>query len=94
MIEEVFPADPAADYPRFVDGQRRSPPEDVGGPPGFEEFLDAMAKPHHPEHKSVLQWYGRTFNPKDISPDEIRARMATLAKRRASSKAAHASKNT
>lgn len=90
VIEEVLSADPALDYPRFVDGARRAPPEDVGGLPGFEEFLEAMAKPCHPERKSVLQWYGRPFDPDDISPDEIHARMATLAKRRASGKAAHA----
>jgi len=90
VIEEVLPADPATDYPRFVDGARRAPPEDVGGLPGFEEFLDAMAKPRHPAHKSVLQRYERPFDPEDISPDVIHARMATLAKRRASGKAAHA----
>jgi hypothetical protein len=89
VIEEVRPADPAIDYPRFVDGARRAPPEDVGGPPGFEEFLEAMAKPRHPEHKSVLQWYGHPFDPEDIGSHEIRARMAKLAKRRASGKAAH-----
>lgn len=90
VIEEVLPADPATDYPRFVDGERRAPPEDVGGFPGFEEFLDAMAKPRHPERKSILQWYGRPFDPEDISPDEIHTRMAKLAKRRASGKVAHA----
>ncbi|WP_226019814.1 plasmid pRiA4b ORF-3 family protein [Novosphingobium sp. FKTRR1] len=89
VIEEVRPANPAIDYPRFVDGARHAPPEDVGGPPGFEEFLEAMAKPRHPEHKSVLQWYGRPFDPEDIGSHEIRARMAKLAKRRASGKAAH-----
>ena len=89
VIEEVLPADPATDYPRFVDGARRAPPEDVGGLPGFEEFLEAIAKPRHPEHKSVLQWYGRPFDPDNINLDEIHARMATLAKRRASGKAAH-----
>jgi hypothetical protein len=94
VIEEVLPADPTTDYPRFVDGARRAPPEDVGGLPGFEAFLEAMAKPRHPEHKSVLQWYGRPFDPEDISPDKIHARMATLAKRRASSKAAHAINKT
>lgn len=88
-IEAVIPADPATDYPRFVDGERRAPPEDVGGLPGFEEFLDAMAKPRHPSRKSMLQWYGRPFDPADISPKEIRARIAKLAKRRALGKAAH-----
>ena len=89
-IEGVFPADPAADYPRFVDGERRAPPEDVGGLPGFEEFLDAMAKSRHPARKSMLEWYGRPFDPADTSPGEIHARMAKLAKRRAFGKAAYA----
>jgi hypothetical protein len=89
VIEEVLLADPATDYPRFVDGARRAPPEDVGGLPGFEQFLDALGNPRHPEHKSVLNWYGHPFDPEDISCDEIHARMAKLAKRRASGKAAH-----
>lgn len=90
VIEAVLPADPSADYPRFVDGERRAPPEDVGGPSGFEQFLDAMAKPRHPEYKTLRQWYGRPFDPNDISLDEVRVRMAALAKRRASGKAARA----
>ncbi len=89
-IEGVFTADPELDYPRFVDGERRAPPEDVGGFPGFEEFVEAMTKPRHPNRKSMLEWYGRPFDPLDISTDEINARMAMLDKRRAFGKAAHA----
>jgi hypothetical protein len=88
-IEGVFAADPEREYPRFVDGERRAPPEDVGGFPGFEEFLDAMTKPRHPNRKAMLEWYGRPFEPLDISADNINARMAKLAKRRAFGKAAH-----
>ncbi|MEC3909422.1 plasmid pRiA4b ORF-3 family protein [Sphingobium sp. CR2-8] len=55
-IEVVRPADPLMDYPRFVDGERRTPPEDVDGIPGFEERLDAMANPRHPARKSMLEW--------------------------------------
>ena len=87
-IEGVLPANPGTDYPRFVDGERRAPPEDVGGTTGFEEFLNAMAKPRHPERSSMVQWYGSVFDPTDISPDEINRRMAKLAKRRAQGKAA------
>lgn len=89
-IEEISSTIPGTNYPRFVDGERRAPPEDVGGTPGFEEFLEAMSKPRHPERKSMIEWYGRPFDPADISPDEISARMAKLAKRRAQGKAAYA----
>jgi len=89
-IEEITPAIPGIDYPRFVDGERRAPPEDVGGTPGFEEFLNAMAKPRHPERASMVQWYGSVFDPTDISLDEINARTAKLAKRRAQGIAAYA----
>jgi hypothetical protein len=85
----VLPADPATDYPLFIDGARPAPPEDVGGSPGSDAFLAAMVKPRHPEHKSVLQWYARALNCEDISSNEIHARMARLVKRHASGKVAH-----
>ncbi|MFN4212096.1 MAG: plasmid pRiA4b ORF-3 family protein, partial [Devosia sp.] len=88
VVEEVAAADPMVDYPRFVDGARRAPPEDVGGPPGFEEFLDAMADTKHPEHDSVMTWYGRAFEPDNVGLDAITARLAKLARRRAQGKAA------
>jgi len=87
VVEEVVAADPMIDYPRFVDGARRGPPEDVGGLPGFEEFLGATADPKHPEHASVMTWYGHPFDPTDIDLDAITARLAKLARRRAQGKA-------
>lgn len=89
-IEATTPADPALDYPRFVDGARRAPPEDVGGFPGFEEFLDAMTKPRHPERKRLTAWYGRVFDPDDIDLPTISARIGKLAKRRTLGKAGQA----
>jgi len=82
-IESVTDADPALDYPRFIDGSRRAPPEDVGGIPGFEQFLDALTKPHHPERENLLRWYGRPFDPDDIDAAEITARVSKIARGRA-----------
>ena len=42
-VEAITDADPAVEYPRFVDGNRRAPPEYFGGLPGFEDFLNEMA---------------------------------------------------
>lgn len=87
-IEAVEPADPDKEYPRFVDGERRAPPEDVGGTSGFEDFVEAMTEADHPEREAVLEWYGCVFNPADISPEEIEVRMGRLARRRSNGKAA------
>src|SRR3546814_555229 len=90
-FKEGTSASPATDYPRFVDGERRAPPEDVGGKPGFEYVRKAMAKPRHPELAWMIQWDGGVFDPADISPDEVNTRMAKRAKRRAQGKLANAS---
>lgn len=89
VVEEVTAADPKIDYPHFVAGNRRAPPEDVGGLPGFEEFLGAMADPKHPEHDSVTTWYGRPFDPTNIDVATITQRLDMLARRRAAGKAAY-----
>jgi hypothetical protein len=33
-----------------------------------------MADPKHPEHKEMLEWYGRTYDPTDFDPMEVRER--------------------
>ena len=42
--------------PRLVDGEGDAPPEDVGGPGGFEYFLEAISDRKHPEHGDMLAW--------------------------------------
>lgn len=88
VVENVVLADPTVDYPRFIEGARRAPPEDVGGLPGFEEFLTVMAAPDDPEHDNIMTWYGRPFDPDDISLSTINERLGKLARRRAQGKAA------
>jgi hypothetical protein len=93
-VETITAADLSLDYPRFIDGARRAPPEDVGGIPCFQAFLEAMAKPRHPERKRLVTWYGRLFDPNDIDPTNITARIGQLARRRALGKAAYAKRQT
>lgn len=84
LIEVVAEFDMAegAKLPRFLEGAWRTPPEDVGGAPGFEEFLEAMANPEHEDHDDLMEWYGRPFDAANIEPEVIRKQMARLAKRR------------
>jgi hypothetical protein len=41
---------------RLTDGGRRGPLEDSGGLPGYEEIMDALADPAHPDHAEYSAW--------------------------------------
>ena len=38
-------------------------PEDVGGPSGYAQFLEAWTDHAHEQHEAMRQWAGRTFHP-------------------------------
>ena len=82
FIESVRDGAADVDYPAFVDGERRCPPEDVGGATGFMQFLEAAFDPLHEEHDEVATWHGKPFDPVDIDERWVRPRLATLAARR------------
>jgi hypothetical protein len=82
IVEEVRDGEVDTDYPSFVDGERRCPPEDVGNAEGFMEFLEAALIPGHPEHERMMAWYGRRFEFNDIDEQRIRIGLAELARRR------------
>ena len=55
----MLDADPAVMYPRCVKGRRGCPPEDCGGPWGYQDFLEAVKNPEHSEHEEMLEWAGQ-----------------------------------
>lgn len=44
------------EHPMVRGGEGDAPPEDVGGPWGFAEFLKAYTDPNHPDHQSMVEW--------------------------------------
>jgi len=55
----------ASDSPsqaRCLSGENACPPEDVGGLPGYEDFLRAIADPRHDQHDDMLDWCGGGFD--------------------------------
>lgn len=80
-LERVFDADPRERYPLLVMAEGRCPPEDVGGPPGYAEFLQTIADPDHEEHQTLLTWCGGTFDPEDPGLERILDDLDRLARR-------------
>ncbi len=62
-VERRLPHDPAAGYPVCLEGARACPPEDSGGPGGYEDFLAAWGDPRHEDHEEMRQWVGPRFDP-------------------------------
>ena len=63
-VEKIESAEHKMGCTNIVDGQRACPPEDVGGPPGYEEFLNTIQKPPaSQEGRDNLMWVGGPFDP-------------------------------
>jgi hypothetical protein len=77
-VEKVLPADPEMRLPLCLKGKRACPPEDVGGVWGYENFLEAIRDPDHPEHDEYLEWVGGEFDPESFDIDDVNAALRGL----------------
>jgi hypothetical protein len=70
-LEKLLPPEPGLKLPRCLEGKRACPPEDCGGPPGYENFLEALRDPKHPEHGEMEDWIGGPFDPEEFDLEEV-----------------------
>jgi hypothetical protein len=80
-IERVALAAPGAAYPSLIEATGRCPPEDCGGPWGYQAFLAAIADPNHEQHAKSVRWIGGPFDPNGIDIDSIAHALDTLARK-------------
>jgi Plasmid pRiA4b ORF-3-like protein len=66
-------ADAIADLPlpRCVAGENACPPDDVGGPPGYQLFLQILADRRNEQHEDMVRWIGGVFDPKGFDLNRI-----------------------
>ncbi len=70
-VEAILPYDSGTRYPTCIKARRACPPEDVGGPWGYESFLEALADENHEEHEDMLEWVGGDFDPEEVDLNTI-----------------------
>lgn len=70
LLEAIVPPNPGTVYPRCLGGERRCPPEDVGGATGYANYLEAMADPNHDQHEECVKWRG-PFDPEAFSVEKV-----------------------
>jgi hypothetical protein len=81
LVEDVFEPQPDKLYPTCVDGQRACPPEDCGGPWGYNDLLDIVKDPLHEEYLEKIEWLGRDFDPEAFDVTLVNLRLARLRRR-------------
>jgi len=68
IVEQRLEADEGRnDWPMCIAGENACPPDDVGGPDGYLDFLEAMRNPQHEEHLDYWRWWGGPFEATDFS---------------------------
>lgn len=65
-------------------GARACPPEDIGGPYCYPDFLEAITDPDNPEHSEMEQWYAdilgadNPFDSERFDPKEVNRHLAKI----------------
>jgi hypothetical protein len=80
-LERLIDPEPATRYPRLIEAKGRCPPEDIGGPWGYAEFLEAIADPKHERHREFKEWFADDFNPHVVDVDWLTEDVDALAQR-------------
>ncbi|HEY6374934.1 MAG TPA: plasmid pRiA4b ORF-3 family protein [Edaphobacter sp.] len=78
VLEDIVPKEPDTKYPRVVDGARACPPEDSGGPYGYAELVEILAKPRHKEYRQMREWAGKNFAPEKFSVRDANLRLKQI----------------
>lgn len=78
LVERIdMPTEPLRS-PICLGGERACPPEDCGGFPGYEELLEILRDPDHPEHDDRLDWVGGTFDPEAFDLPGVNRKLGRL----------------
>jgi hypothetical protein len=79
-VERLIDPEPGVLYPRLIEAAGRCPPEDVGGPWGYAELLDAIHDPKHERHGELKEWIADDFDPNAADAQWLSREVAALAK--------------
>ena len=79
-IEKTLAPEPKVRYPRCLDGARACPPEDSGGPPGYENLLEILQDPGHEEFEETCEWAGDDFDPEAFDVDSVNRTLKRIAR--------------
>ena len=79
VVEKILESESGRSEAQCLRGKRSCPPEDVGGPYSYPEFLKAIADPSHADHDHLLEWVGDEFDPEAFKIGRINEQLEFMA---------------
>jgi hypothetical protein len=71
LVEKILPLEKGTLYPVCLTGKRACPPEDCGGALGYEELLEILKDPFHPEHEEMFDWLPGDFDSEKFDLESV-----------------------
>ncbi|MDW8803677.1 plasmid pRiA4b ORF-3 family protein [Streptomyces scabiei] len=75
-VEKIHRPAANSHYPRCSAGRRACPPEDCGGPLGYERTLRAIRARKGPRYRELREWGLHKYNPAHFDRDEVNRGLA------------------
>ncbi len=71
VVENILKDQEQLPHPICLAGENACPPEDCGGPWGYQDFIEAFQDSKHERHKECREWVGNDFDPEALDADRI-----------------------
>ncbi|GAB4255264.1 MAG: hypothetical protein Kow0065_03150 [Methylomicrobium sp.] len=76
-LEKILPPAPSVKRAVCKGGKRAAPPEDCGGIWGYQDLLEIMRDPKHPEYQAMSEWLGvEAWDENAVPIDEINRQLS------------------
>jgi len=79
IVEEILDSESDHLEAYCLGGERACPPEDIGGPFSYPEFLRAIADPSHEAHDYYMEGMGEGFDPEAFDLDRANKELGFMA---------------
>ncbi len=78
IVQKILPVEAGVQFPVCKAGKRACPPEDCGGPWGYERLLEVLSDLRHDEHTTMLEWVGAHFDPEAFDLQAVNKALAGM----------------
>ena len=78
VLEKILPVSGKLNYPKCIGGERNRPPEDIGGIPGYEDFLKNRNNPEYEYYDEMMALTLEGFDPEKFNYKDVKSSFSSF----------------